>query len=66
MNNFIYSTNKIQSRVLDPVYHTNRRTEFQIEPNAVIMGNMRLVNVGFTGTNTNANDVNFKLGRNVS
>ena len=52
MNNFIYSTNKIQSRVLDPVYHTNRRTEFQIEPNAVIMGNMRLVNVGCLGVAT--------------
>ena len=51
MNNLIYSTNKIQTKVLDPIYHTNRRTEFQVEPNSVIMGNMRLVDVGFIGSN---------------
>ena len=62
MNNLIYSTNKIQTKVLDPIYHTNRRTEFQIEPNAVIMGNMRLVDVGFIGSNGAPKGINDKLG----
>jgi hypothetical protein len=60
MNNLIYSTNKIQTKVLDPIYHTNRRTEFQIEPNAVIMGNMRLVDVGFIASQNGS--VSNKLG----
>ena len=61
MNNLIYSTNKIQTKVLDPIYHTNRRTEFQIEPNAVILGNMRLTNIGFINTSVGA-AINSKLG----
>ena len=52
MNNLIYSTNKIQTKVLDPIYH--RRTEFQVEPNAVISGNMRLTNIGFINTSVGA------------
>ena len=62
MKILIYSTNKIQTKVLDPIYHTNRPTEFQIEPNAVIMGNMRLVDVGFIGSNGAAKGINKKLG----
>ena len=61
MNDLIYSTNKIQTKVLDPIYHTNRRTEFQIEPNAVILGNMRLTNIGFINTSVGA-AINSKLG----
>ena len=60
MNNLIYSTNKIQTKVLDPIYHTNRRTEFQIEPNAVIMDNIRLVVVGFIASQNGS--VSNKLG----
>ena len=45
INKYSMLSNRIKTVVLDPVFHNNYRTEFQIGQNMVLLSNLRLIDI---------------------
>ena len=47
-------SNQLKTHLIDPRYHSNKRTLVKIDPNKMFLGNLRLGNLGCVSDNPNA------------